>query len=195
MATQIRTALESIEGELVNQFPPTDSGTNKYINFYVLPDGGERVKIAVWSNDNIAYSVGQNLAVGERITVKFVRKPNKTPGGADFLNAKDIIRSDRPISNGPTTQSSDMEDPETWTTAPATPKKSHAEKTQESIENQVSAKGAMDYVVKHGSGVFEEDVYLYDKWFFHQQSRIADEEIISVPEATEESPDIAVDEV
>ena len=192
MATQ---PLEQIEGEVVGKYPPAEAGSSRKMDFYVQPENSERLRIAVWETDQVAYSVAQAMEVGDHVTVKVTRNPNKQDPSKFYLNAKDIIMSGRAIStNGAGPQSSDMEDPETWT-ATKTPKKSHAEKTQGSIENQVSAKGAMDYVIKHGSGVFEEDVYLYDKWFFHQQSRIAEEEIISVSEGTEESPDIAVDEV
>jgi hypothetical protein len=190
VATQI--TLEKIEGELVNKYPPSDAGSSKKMDFYVQPVDSERVRIAVWETDQIAYAVAQAMTEGDQVTVKFSKNPNKndTTGKNPFyLNAKDIVITSAHTSgqeSGRPPVQQEASAPNTTTTAQ---KKSYAETTQDSIQRQVGGKEATTGMCRAPFVSVEDDLANWDKYFFHFEARLFGDRTPLEP------TDIEVDEV
>ena len=193
VATQIQ--LEKIEGELVSKYPPSEAGSSKKMNFYIQPFDSERVEIAVWETDQIAYSVAQAMTEGDQVTVMISRNPNKndTTGKKPYyINAKDIVITSAHKSGSEPEKPTIQQQPDASAQqiqANTAPKKSHTETTQESIQRQSGGKEATMGMLRTPFVSIENDLANWDKYFFHFESRLWGDRTPLEP------TDIEVDEV
>ena len=173
VATQI--TLEKIEGELVSKYPPSEAGASKKMDFYVQPFDSERVRIAVWETDQIAYAVAQAMTEGNQVTVMVSKNPNKndaTGKNPFYLNAKDIIITSALTSGQESGQPPVQQEASAPNTTTTTQKKSYSEATQDSIQRQVGGKEATTGMARKPFVSVEDDLANWDKYFFHFEARL-----------------------